>query len=517
MFRIPSLEYNLSHPHPRGQLFLVATLVTFLLTLPALILVNFATEGSELVPSLQTHHQPNASLLEGWWGTGRLPPLLRPKPPPCQPKDIGRGDTFRLLPSLFDYTVMSTLSKPTADGASQVQGQIRAEYQEQNFSNCYVNNARFDYSLFESTQSVTVGVLCQGFPAPSVDVSMQTTMTFALELSKDFIGQYYGPGLDLLNINDTNPSDYRRVVLAVLQVISTDSLTIISKPLLSNTVGSITINFDVDPTTFVWNDTASTLTYVNGSRPDAYPAEASIYRDTITNLLTVVVDAVYIDLGSHRLGNVFRNATRFKTRISPNLPPPGINSSDWAEGSQTFHYGRLSGYQTWADTLLHGQPVTVGNLTELREESVMATTYLCPSYQVKPTGSLLSSVFIGSATMTLSVWGTWIFVTTFIAKRIMAPRVQCHCEDCERRRKKEEEEARNTGTNRTIMMTGLLARLISQVGVRENRNPTPNSGNEESANADSQVSQPQLKRPTVRFEGRPVSDVSNTTTVEKTA
>ncbi|KAJ1300018.1 hypothetical protein OPQ81_011852 [Rhizoctonia solani] len=507
MARIPALEYSLSHPHPKGHLFLLATLVIFILTLPVLILVNFVTQGSELVPSLQSHYQPNETLLDGWWGTGRLPTFFRPKPPRCQPKDIGRGDTFRLTSSLFDYTVMSTLNNTQVTG-TEVQEQIRPEYKGQNFSGCYVNNHRFEYNLFDKSQSVTVGVLCPGFPEPSVEVSMQTTIKFSWELAKDFIGQYYGPGLDLLNINNTNPSDYRRVVLAVLQVISTDSLTIISKPLLSNPAGSITMNFDVDPTTFVWNDTASTLTYVNGSQPDPYPAEGTIYRNTIANLLTVAVDAVYIDLGSHRLGNVFRNATRFKTRISPNLPPPGINSSDWAEGSQTFHYGRLSGYQTWADTLLHGQPVTVGNLSGLPEESVMATTYLCPSYQVKPIGSLLSSVFIGSATMTLSVWGTWIFFTTFIAKRMMAPRVRCECDDCKRRREKEERQ-QNTATNQTRdwMFSSLLPFRSREPATEETPDSSrvPNSGSRT----------PPIQRPTDLLHNKHLSGSSGYTTEEK--
>ncbi|CAE6432928.1 unnamed protein product [Rhizoctonia solani] len=479
MFQIPSLEYNLSHPHPKGHLFLIATIVIFILTLPVLILVNLVTQGSELVPSLQSEFQPNKTLLEGWWGASRLPGLLSPKPPRCQPKDIGRGDAFRLTTSLFDYTVMSTLNKSDETGASEVQQQIRPEYRGQSFSKCGVNSARFDYSLFEQAQSVMIGVFCQDFPKSPVNVSMQTTMTFAWELSKDFIGQYYGPGLDLLNLNDTNPSDYRKVVLATLQVISTDSLTIMHRPHLSNPAGSMRVAFGVDPATGRFWDIASTLTYVNGTQPDGYPVEARIYVPSIINLVTVAISAVNLDLGSPT-PNLFRNASRLSALISPNLPPQGIDPADWAEGSQTFYYGNLtSQYQTWAQKLLDGKPVQIGSLTGLPEQSVMATSYLCPSYQTKPMNSFLSSVFVGSATMTLSVWGIWMFFTAFLAKKLMAPRVECQCEDCKERAKQAQSTSReNQGK------PGILAKLLVFVGVKQRAEPA-NAGDEERVNSDS--------------------------------
>jgi hypothetical protein len=177
MFRLPALEYSLSHPHPRGRLFFFATLAIFLLSLPVIVIVNskhcpcrgrfgrwmtctvVVTLGSELVPSLQSSFESTDSRLDKWWDTHRLPPLLRPKPARCEPKELGRGDVFRLTPSLFDYTVMSTwnVSRPVGDDGVRVQE--RVEYQGQPFSGCYVNNARFEHSLVEQTQTVNVGGL----------------------------------------------------------------------------------------------------------------------------------------------------------------------------------------------------------------------------------------------------------------------------------------------------------------------------------------------------------------------
>ncbi|KAG8785033.1 hypothetical protein FRC12_018052 [Ceratobasidium sp. 428] len=250
-------------------------------------------------------------------------------------------------------------------------------------------------------------------------------MTFAWEQSKDFIGQYYGPGLSLLNITDANPSDYRRLVLAALEVISTDSLTIMHRQHLTNPALSMRIFFTIDPDTSEPISGASTLTYVNGTQPDQYPLEGWIYSNSIYNLVTVATDAVNLDLGNNRSVNVFRNASRLNDPkvFSPNLPPTGIRPANWAEGSQSFYYGNITPpYRTWAEMLIAGKPVTLGDSSGLPEDSVMITAYLCPSYQLKPMSSLLSSVFIGFASMVLSAWAGWMFVTAFLAKLIIEPR-----------------------------------------------------------------------------------------------
>jgi hypothetical protein len=269
-----------------------------------------------------------------------------------------------------------------------------------------------------------VGVVCPGSnPEYPIYVSMQTTMVFAWELSKDFIGQYYGPGLDLLNLTEANPSDYRKLVLAVLEVISTDSLTIMRGQHLSRPPLSMSVYFYANPDTGKLELGTSTFAYVNGTLDD-WPEEAVIYGATVTNLVSVVNDAVNLDLGSSRYQNIFRNASALSNAIVPNLPPPRVATAKWAQDSQSFYYGQITPpYRTWAEMLLRGGgPVTLGNLTGLPQESAMVTSYLCPTYQVKQTSSLLASVFVGSATMALSVWGVWRLFTAFVAKRIMEPR-----------------------------------------------------------------------------------------------
>ncbi|KAG9124693.1 hypothetical protein FRC07_010599 [Ceratobasidium sp. 392] len=419
---------------------------------------SVVTQGFELVPSLQPRFQFNETLLEGWWNTRRLASLLRPEAPPCQPQDLGRGDRFRLSASLFDYTVMSTWNKTEGPKASGIREQKQAEYRGESFADCYVNNTRFDFSAVEQTQTLTVGVVCPGEnPSYPIYVSMETSMIFAWQTSKDFIGQYYGPGLDLLNISDANTSDYRKLVLAVLEVIASDSLTIMRGQHLSSPAFSMSLFFWVDPDTAMLDEASSTFTYANGTMAD-WPLEANIYATTITNLVNVVNDAVNLDLGSNKYQNIFRNASALSGVVRPNQVPSGIRPDQWARTAkaQSLNYGRIpQPYQTWAEALLNGYPVKLANATGLPDESAMVTTYLCPSYQVKRLSSLLSSVFVGVASMIISAWGTWMLFTTYLAKHIMAPRVQCLCIDCLKR--KEEEEKRIMHFSRTGLFAGFLA------------------------------------------------------------
>ncbi|KAF8597930.1 hypothetical protein BDV93DRAFT_610107 [Ceratobasidium sp. AG-I] len=431
---LPKLEYSLSHPHPRNNLFLVFTVLLFLIAVPILVLVNIVTLGYELVPSLQPQFQPNETLAH-WWGSARLPKLLRSRTPQCEPRDLGRGDTFRLSASLFDYEVMSTWNTTEASSNSNVQEQKRVEYRGELFDTCHVTTTQFDFSLLDDTQTVTVGVICPGTPEYPVYVSMQTKMVFAWLLSKDFVGQYYGPGLNLMGIDHADPNDYRKLAFAVLEAISTDSLTIMRGKHLSSPVLSITAFFN---TTFIDGKIDTTpmsnlFTYLNGSEMD-WPAEAGIYAVPIINLMNVAAHTVNLDLGSAGPENIYLNSSVLNMTIGPNLAPPGIAPANWAQNSVSFYYGKITPpYETWAQMLRARQTIVLGNATGLPVNSTMVTTYLCPTYQLKPIRSLLTSIFVGTATMFLSVWAAWMFITTFIARRLEPPCLDCKCPKCLRK------------------------------------------------------------------------------------
>lgn len=116
--------------------------------------------GYELVPALYSEFDAN-NADPHWWNVPDLPPLLRHNPPPCQPKDIGRGDTFRLTPSLFEYKVLSSWKTNSTTPAPEDEGRI--DYQGGSFDQCFIYNMRIDYSILDYTQTVTVGALISSF------------------------------------------------------------------------------------------------------------------------------------------------------------------------------------------------------------------------------------------------------------------------------------------------------------------------------------------------------------------
>ncbi|KAG8783257.1 hypothetical protein FRC12_019903 [Ceratobasidium sp. 428] len=421
------VEFELSHQPPaNGGRLLLATSVIFLIGLPFLILWTIAAQGFELVTSLQPDIHPNGTFFDKYWDKIHLPDLLRPTDDPeCEPQELGRGDTFRLSGSLFDYKVMSTWNTsskvPLADG---VQEQKRFEYRAESFADCFVNSTRFDYSLAEQTQTVNVGVICPGTNSDyPIYVSMETEIVFAQELTKDFIGQYYGPGLGLLNMTKSNSSDYHKVALAVLEVISTDSLTIMRA-----------YNGSEQPHSGL---TSNKSIHAPEWKVELWPSEANVYVASILNLLNVVSHAVNLDLQGNARNvtapNLFRNTSLLEEVLYPNERPDNRTApAQWVGNDSTsFYYGQLpSGYQSWAAALLHGKPVQVGDITGLHNESVMVTTYLCSTYQVRTMSSLVSSVIIGVASVGSSAWGIIWVIVLWLLVRYRTPNLHCLCEDC---------------------------------------------------------------------------------------
>lgn len=68
---------------------------------------------------------------------------------------------------------------------------------------------------------------------------------FADEISRDTIGQYYRYRIDVFSVVDGNSRDYRNAVFGVLDVISTDSLAIMSGQYLSWTVMTLSARANV--------------------------------------------------------------------------------------------------------------------------------------------------------------------------------------------------------------------------------------------------------------------------------
>ncbi|CUA66691.1 hypothetical protein RSOLAG22IIIB_00135 [Rhizoctonia solani] len=420
------LQYNLTHPYPRNKLFTTATIIAIVIALPILVMVNIITVGHELVPSLQPSFEPNTTV-NSWWATTPLAPLLRLKAPRCQPKDFGRGDTFRLSPSLFEYKVLSSWR---SNGTLTSKDEGRVEYKGGSFDWCVVTGMRFDLNVLEATQTLTASIECPNYPVRAV---LETSVVFATEISKDFVGQYYGSDINIFYFVDGNSTDYRRLVFAALDVISTDSLSILD----GNRINWLSLSTRADlssgepffrvTTTMARNGTSSM--FQNNTMGDV-----ELYRPTIVNLMRTVQHAVLLDLGNAGPGNIFTNASAINGTFSPNPPFNGFDSAvsgPWV-GKNAFSYGFVEApYLTFAEMLRAGVPTNItaalGNLSGLPKNSTMITNYMCPTYQARPIKSFLANIFIGTATMVLSAWAAWKFITEKFARRIQEPCVTCSC------------------------------------------------------------------------------------------
>ncbi|KAG8738615.1 hypothetical protein FRC10_006647 [Ceratobasidium sp. 414] len=380
------------------------------------------TTGYELAPTLRPDFNTNDTVPE-WMRSPRLPAFLRRAIPPCQPKDLGRGDKIRLTPSLFEYKILSTWRDPKS-GFFVPEDETRIEYRGGSFSECNIYGAGFDYSWIDGTQAVTVGIVCASTP---VNVLMETTVTFAYDFTKDAVGMYYGYNVNMLTAVRETSQNYRRIVLAVLDAMSSDSLTIIDGQFLSSP--ALSLSTHLNRTDGFYN---TFIKFMNGSslHIDDSLGPAAIYHGTIHNLIIATVNAVQLDLLNAGPDNFLLNPSAMNQTLVPNLAPKTIKPDAWASNSQSWFYGGLvPPYQTWAQMLLAGYPknITLGELTGLPADSKMLTNYLCPSYQLKPISSLLASIFVGTAAMCISAWAAWKFITALVAQQIGKPCVQCTC------------------------------------------------------------------------------------------
>ncbi|KAF8597935.1 hypothetical protein BDV93DRAFT_512915 [Ceratobasidium sp. AG-I] len=309
--------------------------------------IEVVTLGFELVTSLQLQFQPNVA----WLGSAFLPQMLGTKSGSCEIKSIGRGSTFHLTPSLFDYTVISVWNTTkAANSTSQIPEQEHIEYRGESFAHCRVRTIRFDHSIVEEIQVVTA--------------------SGSMDIDKDFVGRYYRSGPDEYSGRDLLPEldrgNYRELAYAVLETISTDSLSTthqhLSAPVLSITMLSrITfVDGKIETTPLL-----QTLTYFNGTQVK-WTEETFIYAASILNLMNVAAHTVNLDLGSAGPESIYLNSSALNVTIDANLAPPGILLADWAQNSVSFYYGQINlPYETWAQMLHAGQKIKLAQANSL--------------------------------------------------------------------------------------------------------------------------------------------------------
>ncbi|KAJ1304451.1 hypothetical protein OPQ81_005598 [Rhizoctonia solani] len=281
----------------------------------------------------------------------------------------------------------------------------------------------FQHSTAQRTQTVTAAVMCPEYP---VRVYMEAPVLLAMDEHRGVVGQYYGYDMKMQDMGDEDTRDYRRSVFGMIDLISTDSLGIVLGQHLEAPVSELNLSGDVVESDLNITFHGGTIVYQNGTAiqigTNNNLAQAEIYRASITNIMLAVQHAVELDLGDPGPNNIFINAAAVNNAFNPNVAPVQVDPGLWMGNHSSYAYGYVvPPYQTWAQMIRAGLPqeLPIGNLTGRPWDSKMLTNYLCPFYKLKPTGALLSGVFIGTATMILSVWAAWMTLSAIIAKRAL--------------------------------------------------------------------------------------------------
>ncbi|KAG9122545.1 hypothetical protein FRC07_001027 [Ceratobasidium sp. 392] len=188
---------------------------------------------------------------------------------------------------------------------------------------------------------------------------------------------------------------------------------------------AVTLSAEVDVATREILDTH--ITYFNGTSESILGSE-SIFADSILNLAVAVAHAINFDLRNTE-PNIFLDPSVVNNTVVPNQTPQGVNRENWiVNRARSFYFGGIAPpYESFAQMLRAGLPtnVTLGDLSDTPDDSQMVTNYFCPSYQLKPISSFLSSIFVGTATMFLSVWAAWVFGTAIVARWLSDPCSEC--------------------------------------------------------------------------------------------
>lgn len=145
----------------------------------------------------------------------------------------------------------------------------------------------------------------------------------------------------------------------------------------------------------------------------------SSFNVTLINMFIAMRDAIMIDLGNvNPATNIYLNKTYFNTviRADPFFTDAasiviGMNNSLGPITSDIYWHACTWGWNcvnttTWAEALISApENEPVNNLvlpykpTNPQAPSVLSFSYLCPTFQRKPTDSLLISVFVATATL----------------------------------------------------------------------------------------------------------------------
>ncbi|QRV74237.1 hypothetical protein RhiJN_02251 [Ceratobasidium sp. AG-Ba] len=381
----------------------------------ALTVLNVILQGYDIVTVLRTN--PNVTESH-WWSTRALPVRSAGE---CNPVSLPRRSMIMTNSSLFSYELRGVF------GANNKGVAGATSYMANPLGSCTVDGIIVEIDLLRRSFQFDIPILCNG---PDLPFSLALRSQFSLMDGNpygDDVVLYYlqnrpaSDGLDddrraiqrdphsILNVIaavDAVSTDFMYALLAMMQVWAGDAPNRI-------TTGGFMVcpggqNATCQPEEKRVRIPECGMSYPNGtvvgSDTGICPLLGPI-EPNFLNMFTVLQDAYHIDFGNIMPSNTLLSMQEFSSRIQPN---PVLSKFSQSTPFCSWGLGCAQN-STWIDKILASDPnisVAIPSVLAAGNSSAVAKLdYLCPEFRIKPIGSLLTSVFIGTWSMYMALVG----------------------------------------------------------------------------------------------------------------
>ncbi|QRV89010.1 hypothetical protein RhiJN_17028 [Ceratobasidium sp. AG-Ba] len=402
-----------------------------IIAITGLVILNVILQGYQVVSVLKS--DPNITERH-WWSTGAMSIRSTGK---CNPVSLPRKSTITTNSSLFSYEIHQILDTDNQSSANS------ASYTANLLRNCTVDAIIANINSNDWSSKFETHIFCTGSDLKfSLLLVSKLSLNYGNRYLDDFFYHYTQSRISPTSFNrseqpliERNASSLLNII-AVLDAISADfygAVLLIRNSQPSSPMNVISIggwlacpggrNTTCEPEEMRMMIPECGISYPNGTSEHMLGKICStlaLVEAEFLNMFTVLHDAYHIDLGNIQPSNVLLSMEAFSSRIHIS---PGISMATQIYPEEricTWGLGCING-SSWANKLLASNPdiraVIPSILPAGNASAVFKVDYLCPHLVLKSTGSLITSVFIGTWAMYAALLGLFGVIGPKLEKR----------------------------------------------------------------------------------------------------
>ncbi|KAH8914981.1 hypothetical protein BT69DRAFT_1357140 [Atractiella rhizophila] len=416
---IPTYQFGWTKTEPFTLPYFTPVVVILAITsLVGIALTNVILQGYESVSINKIDPNVTDDRESYWWGDGRVFGRTAGN---CDLYSLQTGDSFRTNQSVFTWSILEALTDNTSPDASS------AVYGNNPLGNdCYISEVYGSIDLNQQRIDTKLQMHCT-HPFPFW-IAATSNWVLIDDQSED----------SLIVFRDNRGTPARTQILFVLDGLSFDFLGAISSSFdAAARTGLQKIHLRFWPECFLsgiaCNETASSLRLVGSAEVrtgELFGAEQltddnlnpsatmggylDAFNVTVMNYFNALHQAALFDLGHGTRDLIFTNATAFTSILRVDPSQAGQSRPSWRLGISPT---------TWVENFLQAVSSGIKGSIELPLSqkvypAVIFHNYLCPIFRRKPTGTFISSVFIGTFSTFSVLWTIGIgVVATWLEQR----------------------------------------------------------------------------------------------------